>query len=317
VGAVRRGIEQAGLLDRLALIPPRPARREELQRVHTDRLIDAVAATAGKTYRFDPDTQAGPHTYAAALAAAGSVIDAVDRVLDGETDRAFCNVRPPGHHAERDRVMGFCYFNSVAAAAAHAVHRGLERVLVVDWDVHHGNGTQEIFEDDPRVLYVSSHAFPFYPGTGALDEVGRGRGAGFTVNLPLPAGCGDAEYVVLYREVVLPVAHEFAPQIVLVSAGFDPYVDDPLAGMAVTERGFAQLMALCLEMAEGSAGGRTIVALEGGYDLDGLAKSAAATLGVLVGEPAPAIDAAPAPGFDRLLDAFRAHHAQHWKSLRA
>src|SRR6185436_12004704 len=153
--------------------------------------------------RFDPDTQAGPHSYAAALKAAGAVTDAVDRVLDGRLDRALCLVRPPGHHAEADRAMGFCLFNNVAVAAAHALSRGLSRVAIIDFDVHHGNGTQAIFERDPRVLYIPSHAYPFYPGTGALDEVGEGPGHGFTVNLPLPESMGDGEYVRIYREIVL------------------------------------------------------------------------------------------------------------------
>jgi acetoin utilization deacetylase AcuC-like enzyme len=309
IASVRRGVEDVA--PSVRHLPPRPARREELLRVHTARLVDSVAGSAGKTVRFDPDTQAGPLTHDAALHAAGAVIDAVDRVLDGELDRVFCNVRPPGHHAERDRVMGFCYFNNVAAAAARALQRGLERVLIVDYDVHHGNGTQEIFEDEPRVLYVSSHQFPLYPGTGALHETGRGRGEGFTLNLPLPAGCGDGEYVATYEEVVLPVARAFAPQLVLVSAGFDPFVDDPLASMAVTPAGFAELTRLCLEMGDG----RAVFALEGGYDLAGLRTSAAAAMRVLAGESVPRPEGEPAAGFRRILDAFRAHHSRHWPVL--
>jgi acetoin utilization deacetylase AcuC-like enzyme len=176
--------------------------------------------------------------------------------------------------------MGFCYFNNVAVAAAHALARGIERVLIVDWDVHHGNGTQEIFWRDPRVLYVSSHQFPFYPGTGGADEVGEGEGRGFTLNLPLRVGCGDAEYSQLYEEVVLPVAQRFAPQLLIVSAGFDPYDGDPLAGMHVTPAGFARLTELCLRMAPD---GKAVFALEGGYDLEGLAASARATIDVLCG----------------------------------
>ena len=171
-----RGIREAGLEKRLEALAPRDATRDELLRVHTAGHVAAVAATAGRTVRFDPDTQAGPHSYAAALKAAGAVTDAVDRVLDGALDRAFCLVRPPGHHAEADRAMGFCLFNNVAVAAAHALARGLSRVAIVDFDVHHGNGTQHMFEADRRVLYVSSHAYPFYPGTGALDGDGSGGG---------------------------------------------------------------------------------------------------------------------------------------------
>ncbi|HWW95773.1 MAG TPA: histone deacetylase, partial [Vicinamibacteria bacterium] len=172
--AVRKGIREAGLEGRLDIIPPRSATPAELLRVHTEGHVGLVASTKGRRYRFDPDTEAGPRSQAAAFLAAGAVVDAVDRALEGEIDRAFCAVRPPGHHAGADRAMGFCLFNNVAVAAAHALHRGLDRVMIVDFDVHHGNGTQEIFYEDPRVLYVSSHAYPFYPGTGALDEVGEG-----------------------------------------------------------------------------------------------------------------------------------------------
>lgn len=279
--AVRRGLGLSGCDDRLTRGTPRPATRDELLRVHTAAHVDRVVATEGRTVRFDPDTQAGPRSYAAAVRAAGAVVDAVDRVLDGDLDRAFCAVRPPGHHAEADRAMGFCLFNSVAVGAAHALARGLTRVLVIDFDVHHGNGTQAIFYRDPRVLYVSSHEYPFYPGTGDVGEVGEGPGRGFTVNLPLPAGCGDAEYDLLYRELVVPVGRAFDPQLVLVSAGFDPHAADPLAGMQVSERGFGALMRRCLEAAVG-AGGRCIVALEGGYDLPAIAASTAAVLGALV-----------------------------------
>jgi acetoin utilization deacetylase AcuC-like enzyme len=310
LAAVQRGVADSGA--RVVHLHPRPARRDELLRVHTARLVDSVAASAGRTVRFDPDTQAGPLTHDAALHAAGAVIDAVDRVLDGEIDRAFCNVRPPGHHAESDRVMGFCYFNNVAAAAARALDRGLDRVLVVDFDVHHGNGTQEIFEDEPRVLYVSSHEFPLYPGTGALHECGRGAGEGFTLNLPLPTRCGDAEYAAVYREVVLPVARSFAPQLVLVSAGYDPHVDDPLAGMAMTAAGFGELARLCLEMGEG----RAVFALEGGYDLGGLREAASATVRVLGGEDIGPLAARPAAGFERVIEAYRSHHARYWPALR-
>jgi acetoin utilization deacetylase AcuC-like enzyme len=167
------------LRKRLLFSKPREATPAELERVHTPEHVARLAATDGKTVRLDPDTQAGPHSYRAALKAAGAVLDAVDRVLQGEIDRAFCCVRPPGHHAEADRAMGFCLFNNVAVAAAHALALGLQRVMVIDFDVHHGNGTQHIFESDPRVLYLSSHAFPFYPGTGGLDEVGTGKGRGF------------------------------------------------------------------------------------------------------------------------------------------
>src|SRR6185503_10689201 len=215
--ALRDGIRRAGHEARLHLLAPRRATREELLLVHAPGHVDEVAGTAGRTVRFDPDTQAGPRSHEAALFAAGAGVDAVDRVLAGELDRALCLVRPPGHHAEADRAMGFCLFNTVAVAAAHALARGISKVAIIDFDVHHGNGTQAIFYDDPRVLYVSSHLFPFYPGTGALGEIGAGPGRGFTVNLPMPPGMGDAEYARAYRDVVLPITRAFAPELVLVS----------------------------------------------------------------------------------------------------
>jgi acetoin utilization deacetylase AcuC-like enzyme len=201
-------------------------------------------------------------------------VDAVERVLDGAIDRAFCNVRPPGHHATRDRPMGFCLFNNVAVGAAAALARGLTRVAVIDFDVHHGNGTQETFYRDRRVLYVSSHRFPFYPGTGNLDEVGEGEGRGFTVNLPMPAGMGDGEYRRAYREIVEPIGRAFDPELVLVSAGFDAHRDDPLGGMDMTAAGLGELMDACLSVASGAARGRLVAVLEGGYDLDGIESAA-------------------------------------------
>ncbi|MFI5183450.1 MAG: histone deacetylase [Vicinamibacteria bacterium] len=314
--AVRRGIREAGLEDRVILRAPRAATHDELLRVHTEAHLERVASTAGRTVRFDPDTQAGPRSYEAALVAAGAVVEAVDRVLDDDLDRAFCAVRPPGHHAEADRAMGFCLFNNVAVGAAHALARGLERVLVVDFDVHHGNGTQDIFYRDPRVLYVSTHEFPFYPGTGAVDEAGEGAGRGFTVNLPLPAGCGDAEYALLYREIAAPIVEAFDPQLVLVSAGFDAHEADPLAGMRLTKRGFASVARSCLHAAEGAARGRVVVVLEGGYDLDALAASAAAVVSALLAEDdEPGQGIPPTPLALALADRFRPALAPHWPTL--
>ena len=258
----------------------------------------------------------GPRSWDAATRAAGAVVDAVERVLDGSLDRAFCAVRPPGHHATPGRAMGFCLLNNVAVGAAAALARGLKRVAVIDFDVHHGNGTQEAFWRDPRVLFVSSHQFPYYPGTGALDEVGEGEGRGFTVNLPMPAGLGDGEYRRAYREIVEPIVRAFDPELVLVSAGFDAHRDDPLGGMALSAAGFAELMDVCLTTASGAARGRLVAVLEGGYDLDGIAEASAAVVGRMLGRPFAAPDAAPRPGFDRLLEAYRTAHAGHWPVVR-
>jgi acetoin utilization deacetylase AcuC-like enzyme len=313
--ALREGIRRAGLESALRLLPARPASHAELTRVHTEAHVARVAATDGRTVRFDSDTQAGPRSYVAALAAAGAVVDATDRVLDGEIRAAFCAVRPPGHHAEPDRVMGFCLFNNVAVGAAHALARGLERVAVIDFDVHHGNGTQAAFYSDPRVLYVSSHAYPFYPGTGSAGELGEGAGRGFTVNLPLPPGMGDVEYARAYVELVEPVVASFAPELVFVSAGFDPHRQDPLAGMEVTPAGFGAVAAACCGAAR-PAGGRMVYVLEGGYDLAGIADSAAAVVAAILGRATATVPAASALGFDGLLDGFRAHFAPYWPVLR-
>jgi acetoin utilization deacetylase AcuC-like enzyme len=310
--AIRLGLLDADLEGRLESIAPRDATGQELRRVHTAAHVEAVAATAGRTVRFDPDTQAGPRSYAAALLAAGAACDAVDHILDGTMARAFCAVRPPGHHAEADRAMGFCLFNNVAVAAAHALAKGLERVLIIDFDVHHGNGTQNIFAADRRVLYISSHAWPFYPGTGALQEVGEGEARGFTVNLPMPMGCGDGEYAHLYREIVTPIGVAFDAQLVFVSAGFDAYGGDPLAGMRLTAAGYGELAAACLSTAGGSAGGRAVFVLEGGYDTGGLAGGAAGVVARMLEDSQPALTAPCSPSFVALVEAQRRFLATWW-----
>jgi len=313
--AARCGIAEAGLEARMEKVIPRDATATEILRVHGEEHLSEVAEGDGTTRRFDPDTQAGPRSYRASLRAAGAGIDAIDEILDGVFERAFCIVRPPGHHALPERAMGFCLFNNVAIAAAHALAQGLERVMIVDFDVHHGNGTQAIFEDDPRVLYVSSHAYPFYPGTGALEETGEGRGEGFTVNLPLPPGMGDAEYARLYREIVLPIGRAFDPELLLVSAGYDAARGDPLAYMDVTGAGFAAVSSACLEIARGAAKGRAVFLLEGGYDLDRVAEGVAASVAALLDESAAALPASHEPRFERILQACRGFHARHWPVL--
>ncbi len=313
--AVREGLREAGLESALDLREPRPATREELLAVHTADHVDRVAGTKDRHHRFDPDTAAGPRSYDAALRAAGAVAGAVEDVLDGTLDRAFCVVRPPGHHATSERAMGFCLFNNVAVGAALALERGLERVAIVDPDVHHGNGTQQIFWEDPRVLYVSSHQFPFYPGTGALDEVGEGRGRGFTLNLPMPAGLGDADYSRAYREIVEPVGRAFDPQLVLVSAGFDAHEADPLGGMEVSDAGYAELVDVCVSLASGSARGRVVAVLEGGYSLEGLASAASASVARLLDRPSPSFNPGTDPRTASLLAAYRKSQTPFWPIL--
>jgi acetoin utilization deacetylase AcuC-like enzyme len=258
----------------------RRATFEELSLAHTPEYVAAIASTVGRSLMLDPDTFTMADSYHVACHAAGASLDLVDRVVAHEFHNGFAAVRPPGHHAERDRAMGFCLFNNAAIAAAYALrHHRMERVLIVDWDVHHGNGTQEIFWNDPRVLYVSLHQFPFYPGTGRFDEVGDGDGRGFTVNIPLPRGCGDDEWTAAFRRVVEPIAHAFKPQLVLVSAGFDAHAKDPLGGMRVTETGFASMADSVLSIAREHAGGKLIALLEGGYDIGALSASVETVLG--------------------------------------
>ncbi len=282
--AVGRLLE-SGPREDLVSIPARDATVEELAAVHESEHVERVARTANLPHHaFDADTPTGPQSYAAARRAAGGLLALVDAVVEGKVRNGFAFVRPPGHHAERDRPMGFCLFNNVAVAAAHLRRRHrLDRVLVVDWDVHHGNGTQHTFYRDPSVMFVSSHQYPFYPGTGGADEVGSGEGEGFTLNLPFPGGYGDAEYVEAYLEVVEPVARAFRPDFILVSAGFDAHRRDPLAGMEVTEEGFAALARMCLRVAHDVAGDRLVAVLEGGYDLTALVRSVGAVLGEMEG----------------------------------
>jgi len=277
--AIRRLIESEPSPDWLP-IAARDASLEELARVHVPEHVERVAATARLAhFAFDADTPACARTFTAARRAAGGVLALVDAVMARRVSNGFAFVRPPGHHAERDRAMGFCFFNNVALAAAHLrAGHGLRRVLIVDWDVHHGNGTQHSFYRDPSMLFVSSHQYPFYPGTGAARETGAGEGEGFTLNLPFPAGYGDAQYVQAFLDVVEPVARQFAPEFILVSAGFDAHRRDPLAGMDVTENGFAMLARVLLRTARDVCQDRLVAVLEGGYDLEALMLSIGAVL---------------------------------------
>jgi len=270
----------------LMRLQPRKAEIEELSEVH-DRLyiLQVQEASASGIRALDPDTFISPESYEEARLAAGGLLAAVDAVIKGEVNNAFCAVRPPGHHAERDHAMGFCLFNNVAVAARYAqMKHGLEKILIVDWDVHHGNGTQSAFYNDPSVLYFSIHQYPHYPGTGSRNQTGEGEGAGFTLNHPLPAGSGDREYLEAIEKVLIPAASDFAPDLILISAGFDAHKDDPLAGMQVTEKGFSGMTESLVRLAERHAHGRIVSALEGGYDLSALKRSVRAHLSALIGQ---------------------------------
>ena len=254
---------------------------------HSPDLMNRVAETAGKIFdALDPDTKTSPDSYAAATLAVGALTTGVDLLLAGEIDNGFALVRPPGHHAETDRSMGFCLFNNVAVAAQHAIaHCGLKRVMIVDWDLHHGNGTQHSFYDSDKVLYVSTHQFPYYPGTGDVQETGKGKGEGYTVNIPLPGYQGDTDYATIFNEIIVPVGREYKPELILVSCGFDIYRGDPLGLMEVTAAGFAYLTRSMVQLAEEVCGGKLLITLEGGYDLNGQRDGAMAVLSELVGQP--------------------------------
>ncbi len=305
LGAARRALfraETAGIpAHRIA---PRDATMEQLYEAHDRAYVDTLAALQGREARIDADTYVGARSVEAARRAAGSAAALVESLVDGEHGATVgvALVRPPGHHATREAGMGFCLFNNAAVAAYAALRKGLSRVAIVDWDVHHGNGTQDIFWEDGRVLYLSLHQFPFYPGTGAAEEVGTADGKGATVNVPLSAGAGDAAYSAAFHEIVEPVLADFAPELILVSAGFDAHERDPLAAMRVTAQGYATMARSLARAAAASAGGRVAVLLEGGYDLGALEDSLFETLAAFSSAPGAH---APQPPFGEVAFAHR------------
>jgi len=283
--AILAELESSGVLASLRQIPSRAATLEELSYVHPISHIERAKqiSQAGGGY-FDPDTYATRDTYDAAVTAVGSLIDLTLAVIDGQVNDGFAFIRPPGHHAMPDGAMGFCIFSNVAIAAkAVQLQRGLERVAIVDFDVHHGNGTQAIFEADPTVLYTSTHQYPHYPGTGSLREIGRGKGEGFTVNFPLPAGVGDGGFQKIYTEALIPVMRRFNPQLILVSAGYDCHWNDPLASLGLSLTGMAWISQTLVKLAEEVCTGKIVFALEGGYNLDVLSVGVANSVKALLG----------------------------------
>ncbi len=262
-----------------------PAEEKYLLLNHTGRHVERIRATAGRTFdMLDPDTRTSPRSWDAAVLAVGAVVRGVDLLMAGEIDNGFALVRPPGHHAEVDRAMGFCLFNNVAIGARHAVAaHGLSRVAVIDWDLHHGNGTQHSFYADPRVLYFSVHQYPHYPGTGAWPETGEGEGAGYTVNVPLAGGQGDGEYAGIFNQILRPILEQYAPELILVSAGFDGHERDPLGHMRLSGHGFGYLAQVILDAAQALGHGRVLFCLEGGYSLAGLTESIRAVLDAMRG----------------------------------
>lgn len=275
---------QAAEFDRVEWREPSATTPSHVQLVHDPAHVERIEALRGQSGQLDPDTPLSPGSVEAAFLAAGAAIDAVEAVDHDPSTNAFALVRPPGHHAEHNKAMGFCLFNNIAIAAAHAVeHLGYKRVLVVDWDVHHGNGTHYSFFDRRDILVFNTHRYPFYPGTGQAEETGRGNGAGYTANVPLPAGMGDGDYHHAFETVLEPIANAYQPDLVLVSAGFDAHEFDPLGGMEVTSEGFGALCTTVQRIADDHAGGRLALVLEGGYDLDALAESVVTCTKVLTG----------------------------------
>jgi acetoin utilization deacetylase AcuC-like enzyme len=283
IAAVGRALRSAGMFDDRTVLTPEPATTDAVLAVHAPHVVDLVqrAARQGGAW-LDPDTYVSADSYDVALLAAGGACQAVDAVMTGAEQRAFAFVRPPGHHAEPDRAMGFCLFNNIAVAAEHALNaHGLERVAIVDWDVHHGNGTQAAFWRRPDVLFISLHQYPFYPGSGSVAERGAGPGEGYTINIPLPAGSDDAVYHAQMTEIVIPALQAFRPDLLLISAGFDAHTDDPLAMMRVTTDAFADWARLLKGAADDLCDGKLVLLLEGGYNLRALGESVVAVVRAL------------------------------------
>jgi acetoin utilization deacetylase AcuC-like enzyme len=298
-------LENTGILSHLEAIPARPATVDELERVHAPRLINQVrrVAESGGGY-LDPDTYVTSRSYEAATVAAGGVLRAVEAVLSGVTANAFALIRPPGHHATRSQGMGFCLLNNVAVAVRHALASGqAERVFVADFDVHHGNGTQDIFAEDPAVFYFSVHQYPHYPGTGHWRETGSGPGEGTVLNVPLPSGVGDRGYAQVFQELVRPVAERFRPDLLVVSAGYDAHWSDPLAHMNLTLTGYAALQRELVQLAQRLCSGRVVFALEGGYQLDVLTQGVLNAFHSLLGREAVIDRFAPSSRSERSAEA--------------
>jgi histone deacetylase 6 len=313
LAAIEARLRTTGLLSRCGRVPAREASDEEILAVHDPSLVALVESAAARPFsQLDADTYANSHSPLAARLAAGGLVDLTLDVLGGRLSGGFALLRPPGHHAERAEAMGFCLYNNVAIAAAAALDKGASRILIVDWDLHHGNGTQDIFWNEPAVVYFSTHQAPLYPGTGGVDETGGPEAPGHTVNVPWPPGRGDADHLAAFDRLLLPIARKFSPDLVLVSAGFDAARGDLLGSQLISPGGYGAMTGRLLEL----AGGRVVLALEGGYELDAISASAEACLRVLLGDLAPAPEPGPAShAATHVLDAVAAQHRVFWPGL--
>ncbi len=312
--AIQRAINASPLQDELLTVAARAATDEELSAVHTSSYLESIRRfnNQGGGY-LDPDTYMNSHSWDAAVWAAGGTVGLLESMLNGDCDNGFALVRPPGHHATQKRAMGFCLINNIAVAARAALQKpGIERVAVIDYDVHHGNGTQDIFYNDPNILYCSTHASPFYPGTGLLDEMGTGPGKGVTFNVPLPPGVGDTGYARVFEQSLIPALRQWKPDILMVSAGYDAHWSDPIGPMVLSVTGFARMTRMLAELADEVCNGRIMLVLEGGYNLDALGACVVASLEVLLGrmpdkDPLGVITA-PEPQIDGVLQSLRNRH---------
>lgn len=314
-------LEDEGMWDKTVSITPRYATEEEVALNHSTSYIKMLKGMGAGC--LDADTVLSEKSFDVALLAAGGCLNMADAVMEGTISRGFALVRPPGHHAEMERGMGFCLFNNIAIAARHLLKKyDLKRIAVVDWDLHHGNGTQHSFYDEKEVLYISIHQSPCYPGTGMLNEVGEEEGEGFTVNLPIPAGVGDDGYIQAFEELFLPIISRYRPEIILVSAGFDPHMDDPLGGMDVTAGGFGVMGKMLMDISEGVCNGKMAFFLEGGYSLDGLRESVREVLLRAVGEKGKKgitmgtdLKSVPITTLDSIIKKAKSIHEPYWGNL--
>jgi acetoin utilization deacetylase AcuC-like enzyme len=312
--SIYRMLKEEDLSGRCQVVAPRRASSEEICRIHTNEYYKSIAESEGRAVMLDPDTYTSVDSFRAAELAAGGTLALVESVVGGEIDNGYALIRPPGHHAEQARAKGFCLFNNVAIGAAHAIVKlGMKRVMIADWDLHHGNGTMHSFYNRADVLYFSIHQYPYFPGTGAAADIGAGEGVGYTVNVPVAPGMGNREYRAIFREVLAPVAKQFAPELILVSTGFDTYRRDPLGGMKMTVEGYGALTHELMQMADISCGGKLGLVLEGGYNLEGLSQGVAFTIRTLLGEYQPEPQDEDPGLAGPFIEATRQAHSEYWK----